>query len=83
MTTSSIPNRMRRRAGTRTQAAPASAPATIMAVKAAMGGHPPTTWPTPAAAMAPSRSWPSAPMFQKPARKAMATAAPVRRMEWR
>ena len=30
--------------------------------------------------MAPSRSWPSAPMFQKPARKAMATAAPVRRI---
>ncbi len=34
----------------------------------------------PAAATAPASSWPSAPMFQKPARKAMATAAPVSRM---
>jgi len=51
-------------AGTRAQAAPASAPATIIKARAAMGGRPPTTIPTPAAAIAPSNSWPSAPMFQ-------------------
>ena len=36
--------------------------------------------PMPVAATAPMSSCPSAPMFQKPARNAMATAAPVSRM---
>ena len=80
VTTSSIPKRTRSSAGSSAHAAPASAPPTTITGSATSGGSPPTTVPMPAAAIAPSSSWPSAPMFQYPARKAMATAAPVNRI---
>ncbi len=64
VTTSSIPKRTRSSAGTSAHAAPASAPPTTMTGRASSGGRSPTIVPMPAAAIAPSRSWPSAPMFQ-------------------
>ena len=79
VTTSSMPRCTRISAGPSTHTAPPSAPATDIAAIASGRGTPLTCVPIQAAAIAPARSCPSAPMFQKPARNAIATAAPVKR----
>ena len=71
------PHAQQRPAATPTSRRPAPRRA-IMSGSARIGGRSPTTIPMPAAPIAPSNSWPSAPMFQYPARKAIATAAPVK-----
>ena len=79
VTTSSIPRCTRSSAGASAHTAPPRAPSPAMTAIASTRGSPPTTVPAHAAAIAPASSWPSAPMFQYPARNAIATAAPVKR----
>ena len=60
------------------QIAPASIPAAIARIAWSGQGTPVTAKPTQAAARAPTESCPSAPMLNRPALKARATAIPAK-----
>ena len=77
VTTSSMASLTRISAGISTQAMPAAKPPIIISGRARSGDTPSICNPMAVAAVAPARSWPSAPMFQKPPTKANVTAAPV------
>ena len=57
--------------------APAAQPDRIIAGSSSGPGSEAAKSPTPVAAVAPTMSWPSPPMFQSPTRSAVATASPV------
>ena len=78
MTTSSIPRWTRISAGASTQTARRGARHGHRRDRE-RARHPAHVRPVQAAQIAPASSCPSAPMFQKPARNAIATAAPVKR----
>jgi hypothetical protein len=76
VTTSSTLKRVLRIAGRTAQRPPARKPQRIIKGTSDQVGRD-SCVPMKTAAMAPSRNWPSAPMFQNLARKATATARPV------
>ncbi len=76
--TSNAPRRTRSQAAIPHQAAPPANATSRMAGTCRKPGHPEAV-PIHPAAIAPTTSWPSAPMFQKPARNATSTASPVKR----
>src|SRR6478672_2321407 len=75
--TSRTAKRERRNAARDAHPAPPTAEAASASTTTIAAGKPPSVSATAAPAAAPASSWPSAPMFRTPARKAIATATPV------
>ena len=78
VTTSWAPDHAFRAPGIQPQNAPAAIPARTAAVIATGAGAVARAAPTPAAAVAARRNWPSPPMLKRPALKPIPTARPPR-----